>query len=228
MQPCVPDSPNLAAFRSTPYQERRQKKIVKFLSSLFGILLTLAIMYGCSSSSKPGYSEQVLNVGMLLAQGGLGDRSYNDTAYAGLQEAQKLYGIRFHSVDYTSDEANLEALRNFARDGCDLVIALGFENATYIQTVVSEFPDTNFAIIDNEVAGENVASVIYREQEADFLLGVLAASLTETKKWASLEVETRRSPAVSRADSCRELPSKTPKSRSCPLSQAAMATLSSV
>jgi basic membrane protein A len=128
-------------------------------------------------------SQRVVNVGMILARGGLGDRSFNDSAYNGLQEARKQYsGVRFETVDFTSDEANLEALRRFARQQYDLIIGVGFENAEYIKTVSQEFTDRNFAIIDVPVEGPNVASIVYREQEGDFLMGVLAAMLTKSKK----------------------------------------------
>lgn len=146
-----------------------------------GILL-LTLLSGCAGPSQPPTGQRVLNVGMLLARGGLGDRSFNDSAYAGLQEAQKQLGIRFETADFTSDEANLEALRRFAQQEYDLIIGVGFENAAYIETVAKEFPDRNFAIIDVAAEGDNVASIIYREQEGDFLMGVLAAMLTKSKK----------------------------------------------
>jgi basic membrane protein A len=119
---------------------------------------------------------------MILARGGLGDRSFNDSAYAGLQEAQIREGIRFETIDFTSDEANLEALRRLADQKYDLIIGVGFENGPNIETMAKEFPDQNFAIIDTEVQGDNVASIVYREQEGDFLMGVLAAMLTKSKK----------------------------------------------
>jgi basic membrane protein A len=118
---------------------------------------------------------------MLLAQGGLGDRSFNDSAYAGLQEAQRRFEIRFETVDFTSDEANTEALRNFAQQNYDLIIGVGFESAAYIAAVAPDYPDQHFAVIDVVVDSPNVASIIYREQEGDFLMGVLAALLTESK-----------------------------------------------
>jgi len=119
---------------------------------------------------------------MILGSGGLGDRSFNDSGYAGLQEAQRKFGIRFETVDFASEEDNLEALRQLARQEYDLIIGVGFENAPLIETVAKEFPDQNFAIIDSIAEGDNVVSVIYREQEGDFLMGVLTAMLTESKK----------------------------------------------
>jgi basic membrane protein A len=127
-------------------------------------------------------SQKVLNIGMILARGGLGDRSFNDSAYTGLQEAQKREGIRFETIDFTSEEANLEALRRFARQEYDLIIGIGFENGPNIETVAREFPDRNFAIIDTVAEAANIVSIVYREQEGDFLMGVLAAMLTKSKK----------------------------------------------
>jgi len=136
---------------------------------------------GCGESQTPT-AHRVLNVGMLLAKGGLGDRSFNDSAYAGLQEAQKQLEIRFETADFSSDEVNLAVLRRFAQQEYDLIIGIAFESEGYVETVAREFPERNFAIIDTVAEGDNVASIVYREQEGDFLMGVLAAMLTESKK----------------------------------------------
>jgi basic membrane protein A len=146
---------------------------------MLGLLLVL-LLSGCNPASTN--NEEILNIGMLLARGGLGDRSFNDSAYEGLQEGQRQFNIRFQTADFTTDEANLEALRGFAREDFDLIIGVGFENAEYIKTVASEFPEKHFAIIDVPVEGDNVASTTYREQEGDFLMGVLAAMLTKSGK----------------------------------------------
>jgi basic membrane protein A len=111
----------------------------------------------------------------------LGDKSFNDSAYGGLLEAQKRYNIRFETVNYTNQEANIDALRFFAQNSYDLIIAIAYENKAAIETVAKEFPDIHFAAIDFEAEGPNIASIVYREHEADFLMGVLAAMLTRTK-----------------------------------------------
>ena len=127
-------------------------------------------------------SQRILNVGMLLGTGGLGDRSFNDSAYAGLQEAQKKFNIRFETITYTSEAANLDGLRQLLQQGYDLIIGIGFESAAPIGTLAKEFPERKFAVVDTTVAGDNVTSIVYREQEGDFLMGVLAAMLTKSKK----------------------------------------------
>lgn len=143
------------------------------------LLISLLLLTGCASATT---QQRVLKVGMILARGGLGDRSFNDSAYMGLQDAQKQFGIRFETLDFTTDEANKEGLRRFAREQYDLIIGIGFENAIYIADIAPEFPEQHFAILDTPVEGSNVAAIVYREPEGDFLMGVLAAMLTKTNK----------------------------------------------
>ena len=153
-----------------------------FVRRLLILIISIALIipiFGCSQAAEPA---KVLNVGLLLGSGGLGDRSFNDSAYAGLLEAQKQFNIRFETVDTSTKEANIDALRLFARNNYDLIIAVAFENMESLKAVVAEFPKTHFAGIDFELAADNVSSIVYREQEGDFLMGALAAMLTKTKK----------------------------------------------
>jgi basic membrane protein A len=143
------------------------------------IVAVLFVLTACSTG-RSAEAQPVLNVAMLLGSGGLGDRSFNDSAYAGLQEAERLYNIRYTTVDYVPDPENLPELRGLIGQGYDLVIGVGYENAPYIETLSQEFPNQQFAIVDVAVEADNVASVVYREQEGDFLMGVLAAMLTGT------------------------------------------------
>ena len=142
--------------------------------------LPLLLLTGCGGEERADSLQPVIHVGLILGSGGLGDLSFNDSAYAGLQEAQRQFGIRFETVDYATDDENLAELNRLIRLGYDLIIGIGFENAGYIETLSKENPDRKFAVIDTTVAGENVASIVYREQEGDFLMGVLAAMLTDT------------------------------------------------
>ncbi|MBN1121032.1 MAG: BMP family ABC transporter substrate-binding protein [Anaerolineae bacterium] len=147
------------------------------------LLVLIAVVLFATAACSTGLTideQPVLNVVMLLGSGGLGDRSFNDSAYAGLQEAQRRYDIRYTTVDYAPDPENLPELRSLISQGCDLLIGIGYENAPYIETLSQEYPDRQFAVIDVSVEGDNVASVVYREQEGDFLMGILAAMLTET------------------------------------------------
>lgn len=145
---------------------------------LIGILLVITT--GCNQLNPTTQEQRIINVGMILARGGLGDRSFNDSAYTGLQTAQREFNIHFETTDFTTEQANLDGLRSYAQQKFDLIIGIGFENTDNIKQIADEFPESNFALIDAAVEMDNVASITYREQEGDFLMGILAALLTET------------------------------------------------
>jgi basic membrane protein A len=145
---------------------------------LTAVLAAVTLIVSCNGNTTTGV--RILNVGVILGSGGLGDRSFNDSAYAGLLEAQKKYNIRFETVTFGDNQSNVDALRNFARNGYDLIIGIAFENRDSVVTVAGEFPAIRFATVDVEATGDNIASIVYREQEGDFLIGVLAAMLTRT------------------------------------------------
>lgn len=148
----------------------------------FGLLWTLLATAGCQEEPEAEKGRRVVSVGMILGSGGLGDRSFNDAAYAGLQEARRDLGVRFEVITHAGKETDLPALRRLIRQGYHLIIGIGFENAPYIKALASKFPDRHFAVIDTVVPGANVASIVFREQEGDFLMGVLAAMLTKSRK----------------------------------------------
>jgi len=154
------------------------KKPSIILVCLLVLTVALPLLSGCTPQPR---QQSIINVGVILASGGLGDKSFNDSAYKGLLEAQKKYNIRFEMAEFSDKESNMEALRSFARNNYNLIIGIAYENMDSIKTVAAEFPNIHFAGVDYELTGSNIESVVYREQEGDFLMGVLAAMLTSTK-----------------------------------------------
>jgi basic membrane protein A and related proteins len=166
---------NEIGFFNIKYVSGQLKLTALILISI--VFLSIALP-ACAPQS---FSERVMNVGLLLGSGGIGDKSFNDSAYTGLLDSQKKNNLRFELVTRADTETDAEALRRFARNNYDLIIGIAYENKDTIAKVAREFPGVKFAAIDVEVPGENIASVVYREQEGDFLIGVLAAMLTKTK-----------------------------------------------
>lgn len=119
-------------------------------------------------------------VGLQLSVGGLGDLSFNDSAYAGLQEAQQLHGIEFQTATWENPMLNAINLENWAKEGFDLIIGIGYGNAAPISEVAARYPDQRYASIDVAAEGSNIWSATYREYEGDFVVGVLAALVTQT------------------------------------------------
>lgn len=119
-------------------------------------------------------------IGIVLSVGGRGDKSFNDAAIRGLEQARDELGITFRDIEPREMASDEEALRFLVDQGFDLVIGVGFLMEEALQTVARDNPDTRFAIIDAVVDEPNVSSLVFKEHEGSFLAGALAAMVTET------------------------------------------------
>ncbi len=118
-------------------------------------------------------------VALIIALGGLGDRSYNDSGFAGLTKAAQDFGVEvvpFESPDPLGEGEQI--LRNAAEAGFDLVITLEYSHFDPLARVAPDYPDTTFAIINVVVDGPNIVSVLYDEHTGSYLAGALAAMVT--------------------------------------------------
>ena len=124
-----------------------------------------------------------VKVGMAYDVGGRGDQSFNDSAAAGLDQAMDEFGMESQeseAEDGEAESAREERLRTFADAGYDPIIAVGFAYAASIGKVAEEYPDVHFAIIDDSsVESDNVASLVFAEEQGSFLVGAAAALKTE-------------------------------------------------
>jgi basic membrane protein A len=114
--------------------------------------------------------------------GGKFDKSFNEGVYNGAEQFKKATGVDFRDFEIKTDAEREQALRRFARDGYSPVLAVGFSQAAALEKVAKEFPNTKFAIIDMVVDQPNVQSIVFKEQEGSFLVGLLAAKASKTGK----------------------------------------------
>jgi len=121
-----------------------------------------------------------IKIGLQLSVGGLGDKSFNDSAYSGLEAAQHSFGIEFETAPWENPMLNANNLENWAKVDYDLIIGIGYGNAAPISEVAAQYPDKRFAVVDVAGQGDNVWSATYREYEGDFVVGVLAGLITQT------------------------------------------------
>ena len=114
--------------------------------------------------------------------GGKFDKSFNEGVFRGAEKFTKDTGIEFRDFEIQNDAQREQGLRKFARDGFSPIVAVGFSQASAVEKVAAEFPDTKFAIIDMVVDKPNVQSIVFKEQEGSFLVGLLAAKASKTGK----------------------------------------------
>jgi basic membrane protein A and related proteins len=137
-----------------------------------------------SSKNSGGSSGSDVKVGMAYDVGGRGDQSFNDSAAAGLDKASKEFGMdsqESEAEDGEPESAREERLRTFADAGYDPIVAVGFAYAPALTKVSKEYPDVHFAIIDDEsIQSDNVADLVFAEEQGSFLVGAAAALKTKT------------------------------------------------
>jgi basic membrane protein A len=109
----------------------------------------------------------------------LHDHGFNQLAYTGLQRAERDLGITGTVLQSASAQYYVPNLAQAAREGADLVISVGFDQANAVSKVAAKFPKTHFAIIDvdqSTLAGKpkNVLGLLFREQQVGYLAGYLA------------------------------------------------------
>jgi len=136
--------------------------------------LALASAFGTISSTaadKP--------VALIIAQGGLGDQSYNDLAYAGFKKAIKETGLEGKPVESKDVVAQAtDILRRASDADFGLIVDLEYSHGEPLLAVAKDYPDTDYVILNQVREGKNIASVLFQEQEGSYLAGTLAALVT--------------------------------------------------
>jgi basic membrane protein A len=147
---------------------------------LLALLLSLALT-GCNSGSAATADDKSkVHVGIVFDIGGKDDRSFNAAAWQGVRLAAKDLPIVLRDVE-PGDPTSIEpAMRAFAERGYDLVIGVGFAQTPQIEAVAKDYPNLNFAIVDGVSQLPNVSSLIFKEHEGSYLVGMIAARMSKS------------------------------------------------
>jgi basic membrane protein A len=136
-----------------------------------------------TTTTEAPMAGEGFKIGMAYDIGGRGDQSFNDSAAAGLDKAIADLGIEANELEPTGGGENREEnLRLLAESGHELVFGIGFAFADGITAAATDFPDTNFAIVDSVVDLPNVASLVFAEEQGSALVGAAAALKSTTGK----------------------------------------------
>jgi basic membrane protein A len=148
----------------------------------------VALLLGASLLSAPAQAATTLSVGVAYDIGGRGDRSFNDAAAAGLEKAQRQFDFKLDAVVTDGSSADREKrIRSLISKNCNPIIVIGNGYAPTLQALAVEFPNTQFAIInDASVAALNVTSVVFANVQGAYLAGYSAALISKTGKVAMI------------------------------------------
>ncbi len=141
----------------------------KYIVAFLGLVLVLGTM------------GAAISVFFVTDTGGLGDKSFNDSAWAGVEMAAKKYNVTANVIQ-SYEQADYIPNLTAAAQVSDVVVAVGFMMQDALAKVAPQFPNTKFIFIDGVVKSPNVENFLFTEQEGAFLVGYLAAGMTKTGK----------------------------------------------
>jgi basic membrane protein A and related proteins len=173
-----------------------KRSLAAILFAAFVLMLGI-VAVGCGDEEEPASSggnggaaqedeKPAIKVGLVTDIGGLNDRSFNQLANEGLERAKSELGVEGRVLTSDSDADYVPNLSSLAQQKYDLVIGVGFLMSESVNTVATKFPDTNFAIIDFSQSQlpdkpTNVRGLLFKENEAGYLAGYLAALVVKDK-----------------------------------------------
>src|SRR5215203_1807636 len=169
---------------------RAEGGLVHVRTVLISSVLALALLaVGCAGGQTGGSQGggggggggSEVRPALVLDVGGLGDQSFNDSAYAGLQRAKREFDVQTEYLESSSPTDYVDNLTQLADSGYSPVFAVGFLMTDAVNEVAPQYSDTDFAIVDSVVKPKNAASLVFREQEGSYLAGVVAGLMTQEK-----------------------------------------------
>jgi basic membrane protein A len=119
---------------------------------------------------------------IVYDMGGKFDKSFNEAAYRGAEMWKKETGKAYLDFEIANEAQREQAMRRMAGRGASPVIGIGFSQGSSIEKVAKEFPKLNFAIVDSVVKLPIVQSIVFKEQEGSFLVGMMAALASKSGK----------------------------------------------
>lgn len=164
------------------------KRFYKLLALAMALAMAATFTVGCGgkqSEEPAGTSdgETPFKFAVVFATGGLGDKSFNDSVYAGAVRAQEELGAEMQYVEPTEIAEFEGHHREFAKSGeYDLIFGIGYDQQDAITKVAAEYPEQKFVLIDGEASGENVASAFFNDNEKAFLMGILFGMTTKANQ----------------------------------------------
>lgn len=165
-------------------------RIRKVLALLLAIAMVGALIAGCSSSKDTGTDtgstdtpKSDIKAAMVTDVGGLGDKSFNDMSYAGLERAQKELGVEIKALESNEIADYRPNIDQLAGAGYNAIFTVGFLMTDTTTQTAGEYPDVTFGGIDQfyPAPPANAAGLLFKENEAAYLAGVVAGLATKDK-----------------------------------------------
>ena len=159
-------------------------KFKKLAALSLSVVMSASMLVGCGNKSteESSTASSEIKIGMVADLGGINDESFNQSAWEGLQQAQKDLGIEIKVIESKQASEYLPNMESLIDEDVDMVIGVGYTMKEDIQKQAENYPDTQFVLIDEtyDTIPENVTPILFRENEAAYLTGLIAGKMTKT------------------------------------------------
>ena len=152
------------------------------MKRLIGAVLAAVGMTAVGTTAVGTAGATDFTPAVVFDMGSKFDKSFNEAAWNGAERFKAETGIAYREFEVSNPAMREQAIRNMARRGARIVVAMGFAQAAAVEAVAREFPDTKFTLVDMVVDLPNVQSLIFKEHEGSFLVGMAAAMASKTGK----------------------------------------------
>ena len=174
----------------------------RFKMGLLGLpaVMLMVLLSACGSTTTttsgttPTAAGPALQVGLVTDIGGLNDRGFNQLAHTGYEQAEAKYHFKDSIIETTNTSDYIKNLTTAAQNN-DMVVGVGFLMAQAIDQVAKTFPNKEFALVDSCAASDangtcdttikNVTPLLFKEQQAGCLVGVVAGQMENEGKTAA-------------------------------------------
>ncbi len=153
------------------------------MKKLLAMILALCMIFALAACGDSGEGSDKIKIGMVTDTGGVNDKSFNQTSWEGLtalQAADDRFEVKY--LESKTDADYQTNINTFIDDGYDLIICVGYMLADATREAAEANPDQKFAIIDDSsIDLPNVACLMFAQEQASYLVGLVAGSVTESK-----------------------------------------------
>ena len=176
-----------------------RRQFIWYSSAVFGTSLLLKACSNNQSSTTTATNGGEISKVAIVLPGAITDRAWNQSGYEGVQLAKQKLGVETAFVEKVSQPDQTEILTDFARKNYNVIFAHGGQFDAAIQQIAPQFPNTFFIAVNGAIQGENIAALRINHQQASYLCGIVAASMTKSnqlayiagQKFAATEEELR-------------------------------------
>ena len=151
-------------------------KFKKIAALSTAVIMSASMLVGCGNNKSKENTDKSFKIGMVADIGGINDESFNQSAWEGLQKAEKDFGIEVKVIESKQASEYLQNMESLLDEDVDMVIGVGYTMKEDIEKQAKNYPDKQFVLIDEtyDSIPENVTPILFRENEAAYLTGLVA------------------------------------------------------